>query len=145
MIGTAMPIAEIENIQTQLDSQFNYTAAGAMLGAATFFGVVFLCIAKSKCAPFMSKIFSDGTKRNIDRGIWFALGSGAVGGVVGSSYADTGASDYKAVLQIQAALEQALSRDDNEQGDLVLETQASLNKIVESFSMLQLLIKSNAN
>ncbi len=143
MIGKAMPIAEIENIHTQLDSQFNATFAGAFLSSITYFGVISFCLAKGKCSGLMSFLFQPGGK--IDWGLWIAIGFAGAGGALGFSYADTGAGDYEAVLQIQAAVEEALNREDNEQGDLVLETQASLNKIVESFSMLQLLIKSNAN
>jgi hypothetical protein len=139
-IGGAMPIAEIENVRAQLDSQFNATATGAFVATATYFGVISFCLAKGKCSGLMSTLFDFKTK--IDWGLWLAIGSGVAGGVIGSSLSDTGAGEYASVLQIQEAIEKALDRDDNEKGALVVETEASLNKIVESFSMLQLLVST---
>jgi hypothetical protein len=141
MIGAAMPMAEIENVRAQLDSQFNATATGAVVATATYFGVISFCLAKGKCSGLMNTLFQSGGK--VDWGLWLAIGTGVAGGALGSSLGDTGAGEYASVLQIQEAIEKALDRDDSEEGALIVETQASLNKIVESFSMLQLLISTD--
>lgn len=143
-IGKAMPIAGLESVQDQISKKGNYISGGAVLAGITYFGVMSLCMAKNKCAGFQNLIFPT-QKKSIDWGLYLGLGAGVAGGVAGAYLGDGELTDSRDVLQIKSAIDQALQREDQEIGALVVETGASLNEIAESFSMLQLLMSQTKN
>lgn len=140
-IGKTMPISDLQKVHDQLNTKSNYIIGGAVLAGATYFGIVSLCIAKSKCKSFQNLIFPImNPKDKFDWGLWLGLGSSAAGATLGTYLGDGELTETSSVLHIKSAIEKALNRDDEEEGSLVVETEASLKEIVESFSMLQLLL-----
>lgn len=140
-VGESLSFSQLEKVQDQLNSRANSMAGGAVLAAVTFFALTGFCFAKAKCAKAERFIFPGETGN--EWGLFIASGAAVAGASLASYLSDTKATSVKAVLELKDAIEQSMERNDQESGALVVETQASLKEIVESFSLLQLLIKQN--
>ena len=129
-VGEKLSVSQLEKVQDELHLRGNAIVGGATLSAITFLIVSGVCVSKGKCQALERFMFP--ARRQIEGVIFVVPGAALAGGSLAAYLTQTNASQVTPILHLNSAIAQALERDDQETGDLVIETEASLKEIVES-------------